>query len=147
MKKMIMQFIKFGLVGGLNTLISCGIFFVLRYFNVNEIIANVTAFIICTAIANILQIKFVFKGKKQKASWKVIMSYIVYGTNNGLIETALIWFFINKCNFPYFIVKDFFAKVIPMFYTIPSNFLLHKYWVYKETKDINGDERNEICSQ
>lgn len=133
-KKLFIQFFKFGIIGAINTFLSYGIFIGMhRLAGANEIFSNITAFVVCTAVAFVLQVKFVFKGKKQNKAFQLVKSYTVYGFSNGLLETFIISFCMRKL-----MIVDYIAKIIPMCITIPTNFLLHKFWVYSEKLDLKA---------
>ena len=132
MKRLIEQFIKFGLIGALNTVINYGISNGLYYgislqWQYWWLVSNLIAFAVCTFIAYLLQRKFVFEQKEQSTAKVLLKSYSVYGFSNGIMENVILGFCLNTLNLPYFI-----AKLAPMFITIPTNFLLHKFWVFKD---------------
>lgn len=127
MKKLIEQFIKFGLIGFMNTFINYGIFALLKWLGIYWLIANLTAFFITVSISYLLQTKFVFDGQGQSHGKKLIKSYSVYGFSNGVMENVILGFCISVLG-----INEYIAKFIPMFFTIPTNFLLHKFWVFKD---------------
>jgi len=135
MFKIIKQFIKFGLIGALNTVINYGISTGIYYLVLTPngwtnfwLAGNLIAFAICTLIAYYLQTKFVFDQKGQSTSRVLLKSYTVYGFSNAVMENVILWLARDVLGLPFFL-----AKFIPMFFTIPTNFILHKFWVYKES--------------
>jgi len=130
MKHFIIQFLKFGLVGGLNTILSYSItnlgYYVLGF---HEQICNIVAFIITVFISFLLNRKFVFKkdnneeGKFLNSLLKVYASYSI----TGLILTAILLFIEESVlGIPHYI-----ATLINLIFTIPINFLLNKFWAFK----------------
>ena len=124
------QFIKFGMVGAVNTVLSYTItnigFYVLK---LHEQISNVIAFVITVFISFILNGKFVFKGQEQnEQSWikrllKVYASYSI----TGLFLTAILLYIEESI----FGVPHYIATLMNLIITIPINFLLNKLWAYK----------------
>lgn len=74
------KFVKFGLVGVLNTLINWIIFALLNFIGVYYIVANVIAYVIATANSYIWNSKWVFKyngkNKKETTAKFVILNLI-----------------------------------------------------------------------
>ena len=134
------QFIKFGLVGALNTLLSYliinGCYYLL---GLHEQISNAINFVITVFISYLLNSKFVFakKGDEEKQPWyksllKVYASYAI----TELLLMALLLFVEERI----FHVPHYIATLINLVITVPANFLLNKYWAYrkKEKKDSSG---------
>ncbi len=129
-KNLIKQFIKFGVVGAVNTVLSYVItnvgFYVL---NLHEQISNAIAFVITVFISFILNGKFVFKEQEQnEQSWikrllKVYASYSI----TGLFLTAILLYIEESI----FGVPHYIATLMNLIITIPINFLLNKLWAYK----------------
>ena len=128
--KLIKQFFKFGIVGGINTILSYIItnvgFYVL---NLHAQIANFIAFFITVFISFILNRKFVFKQKNSnEKSWvkqllKVYLSYSI----TGLFLTAFLIYIEENI----FGVEHYIATLMNLIITIPVNFLLNKLWAFK----------------
>ena len=120
----IIEFLKFGIVGGINTVLSYCITNAGYYiFNLHEQICNMVAFIITVFISFILNDKFVFKVKNGKRNFckSLLKVYISYSIT-GLFLTALL-----LLGIPHYI-----ATLINLVITIPLNFLLNKFWAYKK---------------
>ena len=127
---LIKQFIKFGLVGGINTILSYAItnigFYVL---GLHEPISNLIAFVITVFISFILNGKFVFQSSNQnEQSWikrllKVYASYSI----TGLFLTALL-LYIEETIFG---IPHYIATLMNLIITIPVNFILNKLWAFK----------------
>ena len=127
-KKSIVQFIKFGLVGCSNTLISVVSCWILIYFGVHYLIANTIGFILGTLNAYVLNNKFVFKAKEEehrsvaKTGVKVFISYGI----SFLLSTILLTFWVEIVH-----ISDYIAPVINVCITTPLNFLMNKFWAFK----------------
>ena len=126
-KKTIIQFIKFGMVGVINTTLSYLITNVGYYMlGLHQQICNVIAFIITVFISFILNSKFVFKNNNGffKALIKVYASYSITGL---FLSSLLLYVEEDILNIPHYI-----ATLINLIITIPINFILNKFWAYKD---------------
>lgn len=120
------QFIKFGIVGVSNTIISLSVYYLLVFINVHYIIANSIAFIVSVINAYYWNSKYVFKSVEErtiiKSFTKVIISYgftFVLGT-----VLMVVWVDFLK-------ISNLIAPILNLFVTIPLNFVLNKHWAMK----------------
>lgn len=118
------QFIKFALVGVVNTIIGLSVYYFLVFFNVHYLIANVMGFLISVLNAYFMNKKFVFKSENKKSS-SILRVYCSYGMT-ALLSTILLYIMVNKIG-----ISDKIAPLINLFITTPLNFLLNKYWAFK----------------
>lgn len=121
-KNDIVQFIKFGLVGVSNTFVSLIVYYLLIYFSVNYILANIAGFVISVLNAFFWNSKYVFK-HSQKGS--LVRTYISYGMT-FLLSNLLLYGLVEFMN-----VSKIVAPVLCLVVTIPLNFILNKYWTFK----------------
>jgi len=130
--KTIIQFIKFGMVGGLNTVIGYTIvnggFYLLH---IDKYISGIISNIITIFISFLLNSRFVFhqtsddKSAIFKTVVKVYASYLFTGMIIGAF--LLTWIQCDLLGIPLSI-----ATIINLVVTIPLNFVLNKFWVYKK---------------
>lgn len=122
---LIKQFIKFGIVGLSNTIISLAIYYILIYFKINYVVANTVGFVISVINAYYWNNKFVFK-KSSKGNLKpIIKTFVSYGTT-FVLSTVLLIAMVD-----YFSISNEIAPVLNLIITIPLNFLLNKFWAFK----------------
>ena len=129
--KIIIQFIKFGMVGALNTIISLVTYYILIHFNVNYIIANTIGFILGTLNAYYWNNRYVFKKEEDEKRSTVksgIKVFISYGFT-FLLGTFLLILWVDILNIP-----ENIAPVINLIITIPLNFVLNKLWAFKNER-------------
>src|SRR5471030_3134591 len=86
----IKQFIKFGIVGISNTLISLLIYYVLIYFKINYIVANTVGFIVSVLNSYYWNNKFVFKKSNEDNLRPMIKTFASYGTTFVLSTILLV---------------------------------------------------------
>lgn len=135
--KALMQFIKFGMVGGFNTILTYVIVNVMFYlWGINEQIGNMTAFVITVFISYMVNSRFVFSETAGEQSFlkglaKVYISYSITGL---FITGALLYLETKILKIPLYI-----GSFVNIFITVPINFVLNKFWAYK-SKDSRKPE-------
>ena len=161
-KKTLIQFIKFGLVGVSNTIVSYTVYSVCYYcFSSGVHIANIAGFIISVLWAFFMQSKFVFKENAEdehRVWWQVLIkTYIAYAFTGLFLTEILLILWIDIINISQYLsplsnwlaasfglklaTKDLAASIAPfikMIFTIPINFWVNKFWAYKQKKSTNS---------
>ncbi len=127
--KIVIQFIRFGIVGLSNTIISLVVYWVCYYFfNIHYFISNFIAFVISVTNAYYWNNKYVFRkeniNKKShiKSYTKVFVSY----GSTFLLGTILLYLWVD-----YFKISAGIAPIINLIITIPLNFILNKLWAFR----------------
>ena len=131
-KETIIQFIKFGMVGAVNTVLSYTITNAGYYLlHMHEQVCNIIAFIITVFISFLLNGKFVFNEIEEKPNfWKSLVKVYASYSITGLFLTALLLFVEEQTlGIPHYI-----ATLMNLVITIPLNFVLNKFWAYKDNK-------------
>lgn len=120
------KFIKFGLVGVLNTLINWIIFAVLNFVGVYYIVANVIAYAIATANSYIWNSKWVFKynGKDKK---ETTIKFVILNLIGLALNTAILYFLVDILLF-----NKLIGLVITTVIVMLINYIVNKIWVFKE---------------
>ena len=126
-----LQFVGFGLIGLLNTVLSYGITNVCYYaFGLHEQISNLFAFLITVLISYLLNSRFVFRQQEEgrppwyKALAKVYASYAL----TELVLMGILLFIQERImGFPHYI-----ATFVNLCVTVPLNFVLNKFWAYRK---------------
>lgn len=129
----IIQFIKFGIVGLSNTFISYVVYIVLVAANFHYLLASIIGFLISVVNAFYWNEKYVFKAenKAQRVWWKVFLKTFLSYAGTGLILNNILlvvwvdWFEISKV----------IAPIINLLITVPLNFVMNKYWAFRNKKD------------
>ena len=133
-KNLIIQFIKFVAVGTINTVLSYAITNVCYYLlHWNEQICNIIAFIITVYISFVLNGKFVFNENVEKTTfWKSLIKVYASYSITGLFLTAILLYVEEQIlGIPHYI-----ATLMNLVITIPINFLLNKFWAYKNKSNL-----------
>lgn len=133
LKKGIIQFIKFGTVGAINTVLSYAITNGAYYLlHLHEQISNIIAFVITVFISFMLNGRFVFtENKEERNFWKSLLKVYASYSITGVFLTAILLYIEEELlGIPHYI-----ATLMNLLVTIPLNFILNKFWAYKEKKE------------
>ena len=123
--KAIIEFIKFGIVGVSNTVISLLIYYILVYFKFHYLSANISAWIISVYNAFYWNQRYVFKSDNK---WYIslLKTYLTYGLT-FLFGTFLLFILIEVFNF-----SEYLAPLYVLMFTVPLNFFINKFWTFKK---------------
>lgn len=138
MKKTIIQFLKFGLVGASNTLIGYLIYVVtLKLLRVLDLwptidiyIAQFIMFVLSVAWSFYWNNKFVFKKEEERERniiAALIKTYISYAFTSLVLSELLLVIWVK-----YLGINEYIAPIISLFITVPLNFLIQKLWAFKD---------------
>ncbi|MGN0413139.1 MAG: GtrA family protein [Lachnospiraceae bacterium] len=125
-----LQFVGFGLIGLLNTVLSYGITNVCYYaFGLHEQISNLFAFLITVLISYLLNSRFVFEKDKQPWYLALAKVYASYAFTELILMGVLLFIEERLFGIPHYI-----ATFVNLIITVPLNFLLNKFWAYRKRK-------------
>lgn len=132
------QFIKFGMVGFMNTilnyLITEGGYYLLRNFINGTLalqISQTLGFVITVFISFLINNVFVFtKGENESRNpWlTLIKTYIAYSVTGVFLNNILVYVEMNILH-----MSAVIAPLINLIVDVPINFFLNKLWAYKTT--------------
>lgn len=134
----ILQFVKFGLVGVSNTLISYGIEMLCYYVifnhvawneNIKIVVISTLAFIVSVTNSYFWNSRYVFSEEKsKKISWHIVRYFktvVCYGLT-GLILAPALKMVAIQVGVPYWL-----GSLGTLIVTIPLNFVLNKFWAFQ----------------
>ena len=128
------QFVKFGIVGISNTLIGYVVYSLCVWLGMHYLLANVVGFFISVLNAFYWSDRFVFKkgGNEERGLWtSFLKTVLAYASTGILLNSILLWLFIDELY-----MSEYVAPLIILMITVPTNFILNKYWSFK-TKTVN----------
>ena len=99
------------------------------YLGGHYLLANAIAFAITVFISYVLNNIFTFKGEG-KAEWSLrtlFKVYVSYSITGLFLTSILLWVWTDCLG-----INENIAPIINLFFTIPLNFLLNKFWAYKK---------------
>ena len=120
------QFVKFGIIGISNTLLSLGIYYALVFLGLHYILSHVVAFAFSVLNAYYWNNKYVFTAEETNKARLLFKVYASYGMT-FLLSTGTLFLMVDVIG-----ISDLVAPVINLFFTVPTNFLLMKFWAFKE---------------
>lgn len=124
---LVWQFIKFGIVGFSNTLISLAVYYILVFFGWNYLLANTMGFLISVCNAFFWNYRYVFKDKTETSIPKSFSKvFITYGISY-LVSTFLIWLMVDIMH-----ISEWLAPLTRLVVTVPLNFVLNKLWAFRK---------------
>lgn len=124
------QFVKFGMVGVSNTLISLGFYYLFVWLGFHYLLANAIGFVVSVCNSYFWNSRFVFKGKTEtseaRAFAKVFASYGL----SFLISSVLMYVFVQFLG-----ISEWLAPILRLVFTVPINFCMNKLWAFRERID------------
>ncbi len=132
----LIQFVKFGIVGLSNTVLSYVLnvltLLALSPFNLSwdYFAANAVAFILSVAWSYFWNNRYVFKvseGEKRSV-WKTLLkTYVSYAFTGLILANVLSYIWIDVIG-----ISKFIAPLLNLIFSVPINFLLNKLWAFRD---------------
>ena len=120
--KLMMQIIKFGIVGGIATIIDFAVFYILHeVLGINTIISNVCSFTVSVVYNYIASIKWVFDVDENKNKKTQFVLFIVFSLIGMGINTAIVYICTDLMN-----LYSMIGKVIATGVVMVFNFITRK---------------------
>lgn len=125
---MILQIIKFGIVGIIATFVDVGVLVALKEFlHIDVLVSSAIAFCVSVAVNYILSMTFVFKSKNQDKIREIVV-FVLLSVGGLCLNQLILWIGVKFTPVYYLIVK-LFALVIVSVY----NFITRK--IFFESKE------------
>lgn len=129
-KTALVQFLKFGMVGAVNTVLAYLITNLCYYgLHLHEQVSNLISFLITVLISYLLNSRYVFRGQEgggqpwYRALLKVYASYAL----TELVLMGVLLYVEERI----YGVPHFAATLVNLCVTVPLNFVLNKFWAYR----------------
>ncbi len=146
LQKSLVQFIKFGIVGVSNTVISyliyAGTLILLKRLGIlsgiDYLVAQVVSFVLSVLWSFYWNNKMVFTldENQSRNPWKALLkSYITYSFTGLFLNGFLLVLWVR-----FFYISEFVAPIINLLVSVPLNFLINKFWTFKSTDTDNGQK-------
>ena len=132
-----MQFVKFGMVGVSNTIISYVLYaaslIIFKRLAIlprtNYLAAQVISFVLSVAWSFYWNNKLVFvvEEGKERSVWKTLLkTYVSYSFTGLFLNTILLVVWVDCLHF-----SEFLAPIINLLVNVPINFLINKFWAFR----------------
>lgn len=131
------QFVKFGLIGVTNTLLSYGIYMLVIWlmtpldFAYDYIVGSVLGFIISVLWSFYWNNKLVFTegSEKRNILKSLLKTYLSYAATGIVLSNILLFIFVDLMG-----ISKAVAPFLGLLITVPLNFVLNKYWAFRKEK-------------
>lgn len=137
-KEWVKQFIKFGLIGGSNTIVSYIAYVITIFLVDNLFLANLMSYVWGTINSYIWNNLWVFKKKddEKRNPWIVLGKlFIMYAGTGIVLNYFLLILWIDVLGIPKLI-----APILNSAFGIPINFIVSKFWCFRDKKKEEGME-------
>ena len=132
-----MQFVKFGIVGVSNTVISYVLYMVTLFGVKKAGMLPLADYLAAQGVAFVLSVLgsfywnqktvFVLKEGQQRLMWKALLkTYVSYSFTGLFLCTALLVLWVQVLH-----ISEFVAPLINLVVSVPVNFLINKFWAFK----------------
>ena len=122
----VIRFIKFSMVGVINTLVNWIIFFILNALGMYYILANIIAYILGTVNSYLWNTLWVFK-YKDKASTETTIKFIILNLIGLGLNTGILYVLVDLCN-----LNKFIGLVTTTAIVMIINYIVNKLWVFSK---------------
>lgn len=138
----LLQFARFSLVGVSNTLLSLGFYYLFLYaLGWHYQLANAVSFFLSVVNAYVWNSRFVFSTARDYGARQHMAAFgkslLSYG-GAFLLNALLLWLLVDGLG-----ISDGLAPVPALLITYPANYLLHKYWAFRQRKSGAPDDRQK----
>ena len=122
----VIRFVKFGMVGVINTLVNWIIFFILNALGMYYILANIIAYILGTVNSYLWNTLWVFK-YKDKTSTETTIKFIILNLIGLGLNTGILYVLVDLCN-----LNKFIGLVTTTAIVMIINYIVNKLWVFSK---------------
>lgn len=125
---MILQIIKFGIVGIVATFVDVGVLVVLKeLLHIDVLVSSAISFCVSVAVNYILSMTFVFKSKNQNKLREIVI-FVLLSVGGLCLNQLILWIGVTFTPVYYLIVKLFALVIVPVY-----NFITRK--IFLESKE------------
>lgn len=119
--------VKFGIVGCSNTLISLMVYYAGLYCGIHYIISYVIGFLASVCNAFYWNNKYIFRNKQEKSTINAFVKVVASYGLSFLFSIGLMGVMVERLK-----ISSIYAPIMKMVITIPLNFILNKFWAFKD---------------
>lgn len=136
-----MQFVKFGLVGVSNTLISYVVHCIFFWLTDNYYFASAMGFVISVLNSFYWNNKYVFRTNHTGLGSILLTlckTFACYSLTGLVLNWALLYVLCDMWG-----ISGYIAPLLILLVTIPLNFLLNKFWAFADRKSSDKEPAND----
>lgn len=135
----LIQFVKFGIVGLSNTVISYVLYAItllllqknMLFPKSDYLLAQIVAFVLSVLWSFYWNDRMVFvveEGRKRSPGKALLKTYVSYSFTGLFLNSILLILWVNILG-----ISEFIAPIINLLVSVPLNFLINKFWAFKST--------------
>ncbi len=137
----VIQFIRFGLIGVSNTILSYLLYVLTLYGiqarksetgeNYDYLVAQAVAFVLSVLWSYNWNRKMVFVADKSEQGpvWRsLVRTFVSYSLTGLFLSSILLLFWVRILG-----ISEYVAPTLNLLFTIPANFILNKFWAFRQT--------------
>ncbi len=127
----LIQFVKFGIVGLSNTLISYVVYVAGVRFGMHYLLASILGFVISVLNSFYWNNKYVFgQGKEERNLLKTLLKTFMAYAFTGLVPAnILLYIWVDILG-----ISEYLGPLINLVVTVPLNFVINKLWAFRGGK-------------
>ncbi len=126
MKKLILQLIKFGIVGVIALIIDVGLLMLLKeFFNMDVLVASGISFTVSVTVNYILSMRFVFESSGN-SKLNEFAIFVLLSIGGLLLNQVIMWLGVTVLSIYYLWVKIFALVFVPIYNFITRKIFLEK---------------------
>ena len=124
----LIQFIKFGIVGLSNTLISYVVYLMGVRFGMHYLLASVLGFVISVLNSFYWNNKYVFQqGDEERNLWlTLVKTFMAYASTGLVLANILLYIWVDVLG-----ISEYLGPIINLVITVPLNFVINKLWAFR----------------
>ena len=127
----LIQFVKFGIVGLSNTLISYVVDVAGVRFGMHYLLASILGFVISVLNSFYWNNKYVFgQGKEERNLLKTLLkTFMAYAFTGLVLANILLYIWVDILG-----ISEYLGPLINLVVTVPLNFVINKLWAFRGGK-------------
>lgn len=124
----LIQFIKFGIVGLSNTLISYVVYLVGVRIGMHYLLASVLGFVISVLNSFYWNNKYVFRqgDEERNLLLTLIKTFMAYASTGLVLANILLYIWVDILG-----ISEYLGPIINLVITVPLNFVINKLWAFR----------------
>jgi putative flippase GtrA len=135
-KALIIQFIKFALIGGISFIVDIGLMILIKeLLGASVIIATTISYCVSVFVNYFLSIRYVFKSNGKYSKTKELSIYLLLSLIGLAINDLIMWYAGVLVGDQYYIISKIVSTIIVTFY----NFSSRKIFLEKKSKTSDND--------
>ena len=124
----LIQFVKFGIVGLSNTLISYVVYLAGVWLGMHYLLASVLGFVISVLNSFYWNNKYVFQqgNEERNLLLSLVKTFMAYAATGLVLANILLYIWVDILG-----ISEYLGPIINLVITVPLNFVINKLWAFR----------------